>query len=96
MRSQSFGVTTHRGFFFHTSTSASPTLYRVLLDFLNLVINAIICLVTVIDCQTSLTRGVRRNAGTVVGAVLDRCLSVKQQKETPCTCQYKMLEVSDL
>jgi hypothetical protein len=40
---------------------------------------AIVCLAPVIDCQSSPTRGLRRNAGGAMGWRL----SVKQKKETP-------------
>ena len=51
-----------------------------LLDFLTVIIIAIICLAAVINCHTSSTCGVRRNAGRVSGRETGRGLSVKQEK----------------
>ena len=39
------------------------------------------CLAPVIDCQTSTTRGIRRNIGRASGGALGRRLSVKQGEE---------------
>jgi hypothetical protein len=45
-----------------------------LLHFLKVIIAAIVCLATVIDCQTSLTIGVRRKAGGTLGRKLEKIL----------------------
>jgi hypothetical protein len=54
-----------------------------LLDFLNVTVTVTICLPPVIDCSTSPTCGVQRNAGTASGGALDRRLSVEQKKRHP-------------
>jgi hypothetical protein len=48
-----------------------------LLHFLNSIITSIVCLAPVVECLTSLTGGVRQNAGRASGGALGRRLSVK-------------------
>ena len=57
--------------------STGPTLLWVLLDFLQVIVTANVCLAPVIDCSISPTCGVRRNTGRASGGALDRRLSVK-------------------
>jgi len=49
----------------------------------------IVCLVTVIDCETSPTRGVRRNAVRALG----RCLSGKRGKKKTYTSPSQLRDV---
>jgi len=53
-------------FFLAWWTGVGPTLQSVPIDFLKVIITAVVCIAAV-DCYTSQTRGVRRDAGTASG-----------------------------
>jgi hypothetical protein len=54
-----------------------------LLDFIKVIVTAIVRLASVVECQASPTRSVRRNAGRASGGALDRRLTVKQENKHP-------------
>ena len=71
-------------FLFPLDRKAPTLLCNVcLLDFLNVITTAIVCLAPVYHCKTSPTRGVGGNAGRTSDGALDRRLLVKQEKKHP-------------
>ena len=73
-------------FFFPRPTSSRLTLQWVFTEILKAIITAIVCIAPVIDCWTSLTDGVRRNAGK---ALRSRLLDKQEKHAIISLCSYR-------
>jgi hypothetical protein len=80
-----------RCFFFLRDRRSS----ELLVDFLNVIVTAIVVLAPVTDCQTSPTRDERHKVVRASGGALARRLSVQQQKPPCIMPDYSDCEILD-